>query len=97
MVDTNSTFDSIFKVSNILFIIVPIIMIVIFGFMIALFFSPRLRAKLMGVQIKTMKHVITDNEQDLKDISLKSAEISEKGIEKVARTVKKGLTTDDEE
>jgi hypothetical protein len=52
---------------NILPVVVPILMGLIFVFFI-LMFIPKFRAKLLGLQIKTMKHMVKDNKDDLTQI-----------------------------
>ena len=45
--------------------------------------------------IKMKKNIIENNEEDLKELSRKSAEIRSDGVEITARAIKKGLTTDE--
>ena len=45
--------------------------------------------------IKMKKNIIEKNEEDLKELSRKSAEIQSDGVEITARAIKKGLTTDE--
>lgn len=40
-----------------------------FVFVIGMFFSPKLRAKMMGNQIKSMKYMLDDNKDKLTDIA----------------------------
>jgi DNA-directed RNA polymerase subunit RPC12/RpoP len=70
--------EVIFKV---MFTVVPFLVITIFIFTILMMFSPRLRAKLIGLQIKTMKHVTNDNKDDMVDIGTNLGDV-------VARTGK---------
>jgi len=53
------------------------------------------RNKIMKKQIKVLRKVIDENEDDLEHISTKSAEISSKGVETTARAIKKGLTEEE--
>lgn len=80
---------------NILFVIVPIFIGIVFIFTIALIFSPKLRSKLMSKQVKAMNYMIDDNKDTLKHISSEVADISSEGIEKTARAIKKGLTEEE--
>ena len=49
-------------------------------------------SKIVKKHIKTMKEIIDENEEDLKNISSKSAEINSGGIEITSRAIKKGFT-----
>ena len=73
-----------------------IILMVIFGIGFVLLISAALRPislnKMMQKQIKTMKNVLDENEEDLREISSKSAEINSSGVEITARAIKKGFT-----
>ena len=62
--NTSNTFDFV----NILFIIVPIIIGVIFIVTICMIFSPKLRSKLMGSQLKSLKYMTEQNKDTLADI-----------------------------
>lgn len=105
---------------DILFIIVPIFMGIVFIFTFAMILSPKLRGKMMSRQFKSMKYMLDDskdtledvvtdmgnmaiktkkriideNEDVLKDLSKKNADIYSPGIEATARAIKKGLTDD---
>lgn len=50
-------------------VIVPIIMVCGFGFTFAMIFSPKLRSKLMGQQLKMQKHMLEENKDIIKDIA----------------------------
>ena len=103
---------------EILFIIVPIFMVVIFIFTFGMIFSPKLRSKFMGHQlkmqkrmlednkeviqdlgkltgeigVKTTKGIMDENEDDLRHISSKGADIASDGITKTVRAIKKGMS-----
>ena len=49
-------------------------------------------AELSGAMVKTSKKIIDNNEEDLRHISKKSAEINTIGVETTARAIKRGLT-----
>ena len=49
-------------------------------------------AELSGAMVKTSKKIIDNNEEDLRHISKKSAEINAIGVETTARAIKRGLT-----
>lgn len=53
---------------NILFIIIPIIGLLIFGFVIAMFISPKFRGKIMSRQIKAAKYMTDYSKDDIEDI-----------------------------
>lgn len=53
---------------NILFVIVPIFIGIGFIFTFAMMFSPKLRSKMMGQQIKSLKYMMEDNKDDISDI-----------------------------
>ena len=103
---------------QILFIIVPIFMVVIFIFTFGMILSPTLRSKFMGHQlkmkkrmlednkeviqdlgkltgeigVKTTKGIMDENEDDLRHISSKGADIASDGITKTVRAIKKGMS-----
>ena len=80
---------------EIMFIIVPIFVLVIWVFAIAMIFSPKLRAKFMGKQIKATKYMMDENEEDLRSIANKNADISKESIETTVRAIKRGITEDE--
>lgn len=53
---------------EILFFIIPILVVLTFIFTIALMVSPKLRGKWMSKQIEATKHMMEYSEDDLKDI-----------------------------
>ena len=69
-----------------------IIVICIITFTLLLFFCPKLRAKFFAHQIKAQKYMLEENEEMLKDINRKTANISKDGVEITARAVKKGFS-----
>lgn len=76
---------------KIFFIVVLILIILSFIFTIALIFSSKLKAKIIGKQVKVAKYVLDDNEDILRDISDKSADIKANSYTTTARAIKKGL------
>lgn len=100
--------------------IIAIIVVVIFIFVFSIMISPKLRAKFMSRQIKSLKYmtdfskedlenissnlgevsinstknILDKNEDKIKDITEKTAEMSSIKVEKIARAIKKGLTED---
>ena len=76
-------------------IIQPIMWIIglvapIFGF--AMIFSPKLRAKFMSHQLKASKYMMEENEELLKELSTKSANLSKDGIKIKAGAFKEGFS-----
>ncbi len=77
---------------HIIFIIVPIIAACIFVFTILMILSPKLRGKWMSRQIKATKYMMDEVEDDLRELSTRSANISKEGIKITAGAVKDGFT-----
>ena len=78
---------------NIMFKIVPLLVLAGFIFTFTMMFSPKLRAKFMGQQIKTMKYMLDENEEILKELNTKGANVAKDGIEIKARAMKNGLSS----
>ena len=53
---------------DILFVIVPFLIGIGFIFTFTMIFSPKLRSKMMGNQIKSLKYMMEDNKDNLSDI-----------------------------
>lgn len=60
---------------DILFYIVPIFIGGMFIFVLAMFFSPKLRGKMMSKQIKATKHMLDYTKEDLQDLMTTTAGI----------------------
>ena len=106
-----------FKMGEILFIIVPIIIIVTLVFMLIMMFSTKARGKMMSREIKATKYmtkyakediedimtdmgsasvnakynIINENEDILKDMTHRQAEINKESIKTTASAIKEGL------
>ena len=65
----------IFSSFNIIFIIVGVITIGIFVLTFLLIFSPKLRAKMMGNQIKATKYMLDENKENLTDIATTTGDV----------------------
>lgn len=104
-----------------MFILVPILMVAMVGFMICMMFVPSFRSKFMGHQlrmqkkmlednkdvmadigkisgeigVKTAKGVIDENEDDIRHVVNKSADISKDAITTTTRAIKKGFTEEE--
>lgn len=76
---------------NMAIVVVAITILAVISIWI-LMFSPKLRAKMMERQMKSMKYMMDENEEVLTDISKKSANISKEGIRIKANALKEGLT-----
>lgn len=79
---------------NILFTIVPIMIMLIFIFTFALIFSPKLRGKIMSNQIKATKYMVDESKNDIKDITTNMANATKESVTITTRAIKKGLTQD---
>lgn len=108
---------NVFKMGEILFIIVPIIIIVTLVFMLIMMFSTKARGKMMSREIKATKYmtkyakediedimtdmgsasvnakynIINENEDILKDMTHRQAEINKESIKTTASAIKEGL------
>ena len=60
--------------------------------LIIYFIATSSRKKVMGELIKDTKDILDSHEEDLKEISTKSANISKEGVEITARAIKQGIT-----
>ena len=79
------------SIFNLMFTIVPILVLCIFAFTFAMIFSPKLRAKMIGHQLKSTKYILDENEELIKELSTKGANVSKDGLEIKARALKKGF------
>ena len=61
---------------EVLFIIVPIFIGVVFIFTFAMILSPKLRGKMMSRQIKSMKYMIDESKDTIEDIATSMGDIS---------------------
>lgn len=62
------------NVGNLVFIIVPIAAICIFIITFLLMISPKLRGKMMSRQIKTVKYMLDESQDDLREMANKAKE-----------------------
>lgn len=79
---------------NILFFIVPVFVVLIFIFSFLLIFSPKVRAKLIKRQLKAAEYIIDENEETLKKINKKGADIRKEGIKITTTAIKEALLDD---
>lgn len=68
---------------EIMFTIVPIIIAVIWVFTIAMIFSPKLRAKFMGKQLKATKYMLDENKENLADMASTVGDITIDSTERI--------------
>ena len=62
------------NVGNLVFIIVPIVAICIFIITFLLMVSPKLRGKMMSRQIKSVKYMLDESQDDLREMANKAKE-----------------------
>lgn len=83
-----------FNVFNAMFIIVPVIIAIVFVFVILMFISPKFKGKFMSRQIKATKYMVDESKEDIKSISDDMAYATKDGIKTSVRAIKEGLTND---
>ena len=85
-----------FSLFNIIFVIVFIISILFFVFVFLMIFSPAMRSKMMGRQLKVTKRVLDDNKDTIKDIANLQADIAIEStdsiLDKHEDTIEKNIT-----
>ena len=77
---------------NIIFVIVPVFIGLVFVFVMATFISPKFRGKMMSRQIKAQKYMMDESKDDLKSISDSIAYATKDGIKTTAGAIKEGFT-----
>ena len=77
---------------DVMFVIVPVFIGIVFVFTIAMFISPKFRGKMMSRQIKAQKYMMDESKEDLKSISNDMSYATKDGIKTVAGAIKEGLT-----
>ena len=81
--------------SDIMFIVVPIFILLTFVFMILIMFSSKFRGKMMSKQIKATKYMMDESKDDIESISTNMANATKGGVETTARAIKKGFTEEE--
>ena len=76
-----------------LFIIAPVIIIFTMVFMIVSIASPKMRGKMMARQIKAAKYMLDEVEDDLRDISTRTAQASKNGLNIASGAIKDGFSS----
>lgn len=76
-----------------MFIIVPAIILFVTVFMIVSIVSPKMRGKMMARQIKAAKYMLDEAEEDLRDISTRTAQASKSGLSIASGAVKDGFSS----
>ena len=79
---------------NVMFVIVPIFIGIVFIFTIMMMISPKFRGKMMSRQIKAQKYMMDESKDDLKSISDDMAYATKDGIKTTVRAIKEGFTND---
>lgn len=86
---------STFSVFNIVFIITLIISIGFFVFVVLMIFSPAMRSKMIGRQLKATKRMLDDNKDTIKDIHNLQADIAIESadniLDKHEKTIEKNM------
>lgn len=75
-INMENIFNQSFSTFNIIFTVISIFSILIFGFVIAMFISPKLRGKFMSNQLKATKHMIDYSKDELEDIGTNLGNVS---------------------
>lgn len=88
----NDVVSGMFSGTAIFMVILFIVFIVMFVGAILIIFNPKVRAKFMGGQLKAQKQVIDENEDVLRHISNKTADIKKDAIKTTASAIKEGFS-----
>ena len=70
-----------------------VIAIIIGSFVIML--NPNLQGKMLSSQVKSLKYMMDDSKDTLKNLTNDMTDITKDSVEATARAVKKGLTEED--
>ena len=76
---------------EVLFAVVPIIVVCGFIFTFALSFSPKLRGKFMSKQVKAMKYMMDESKDDIESISTDMAKAGKEGTKIRTKAFAEGL------
>ena len=89
-------FEQASSTMGIIFIIIFIVSIGFFVFVFLTIFSPKMRSKMLGRQLKITKRVLDDNKETIKDIHNLQADIAiesaDKILDKHEDTIRKNVT-----
>lgn len=58
--------------------------------------NPKIQGKLLSKQIKSLKQMMDESKDDIKSISDEMTDATKDSLETTARTIKKGLTSDED-
>ena len=72
-----------FSVFNIIFVLVFVFVIVFFIFTFSMIFSPKVRSKFIGRQLKATRQMLDDNKETIKDIHNLQADIMVESTDKI--------------
>ena len=59
---------------------------------LVLLFNPKIRGKLMGLQVKATKYMVEESKEDIKDISTNMAEATKDGVKITTGAIKEGFS-----
>ena len=72
--------------------IIFIFTIFVFIFILVVMFSPKLKGKIMGMQVKATKYMVDETKEDIRDISTNMAEATKEGIKITTGAIKEGFS-----
>lgn len=87
-------FNFVFGSAGIIIILGIIFTIGMSIFVYGVIFSPKMRSKFVGGQMKAQKQVLDDHEDIMTDIATRSAKIKSGAIRETASAIREGLTGD---
>lgn len=85
-------FGGIFGGIGIIAILTFVFTIGMFVFVFGVMFSPKMRSKFVGGQMKAQKQVLDDNEDIMEEVSTRSAKVRSGAIRETASAIREGLT-----
>ncbi len=77
-------------------VVIMVVSVLIFGFCLAMFFSPKLRGKMMSNNVKAVRHMMDESEEDIHVITSKGARATSDAVTTTVKAIKKGIVEDDE-
>ncbi|MGB4984472.1 MAG: zinc ribbon domain-containing protein [Erysipelotrichaceae bacterium] len=83
--------DGFFMIGELLFFVVPIFIVVVFGIVILSAISPKFNGYLQSRQIKARKYASQMSKEDIKDIADINVDAKKESITKVASAIKEGF------
>ena len=80
------------RLADVLFTIVPILIMLGFIFIIASIVSPKFRGKMMSKEVKAKRYMMDEVKDDIESISTNMADASKEGIKITASAIKEGFS-----